>query len=91
VLRSQLKDASPRTAAIGRLGSAPTRHVGLRNLIQQQDERVAGEEYTAFCATLSPARSPTWAWLAHRLTSQMAYDSGGSVERGRTAPRRTLL
>jgi len=62
----RLKDTLPRSAAIGRRGSLAC-HVGLRNLtlLLQQGEWAAREEYTAaFCATLSPGRSPTWAWLA---------------------------
>jgi len=39
-----------RSTAFGRRGSL-TRHVGLRNSILQQDERV-GEEYSAFRAAL---------------------------------------
>ena len=64
-LSSWPKDASPRSAEIGRLVSLTDTSLHCVTWYSSKMKGHAGEEYIAFRATLSPGRSPTWVWLAH--------------------------
>ena len=93
-ISSRLKDAS--RSAVARQSAALchslTRHVGLRNLIQQQDERACGRGVPCVPCHFIAGQITDMGVAGTWLTSQVAYDScGGGVGRGRTAPRRTLL
>jgi len=70
---------------------SPTRHVGLHNLILQQDERAAGRGVHCVPCHVIAGQITDMGVAGTWLTSQVAYDSGCGVGCGRTAPRRTLL